>query len=293
MKGFGTNETQLIRILSKPDPNQMRLLVHTYNTRLSRNLEKDIKSETSGHFEDGLLALVRGPLATDVHLLHRAIRGLGTKESYLNDILLCRSNADIRAIKDLYQRTHNRSLISDVKGDLSFKTEELFTMALAATRAEESAPFDPAGIERDVHDFYAATAGRAGTDQLTVCRILTSRSNGQIRAIAQQYAARHHNPLSTVIAREFSGHMKDALLLIVGRAEDRAMTDAVQLEETMKGVGTKDELLVQRVIRVHWDREACDQVKRAYRYKYQKDLTSRIRGEVSGHVESLLVACLE
>merc|ERR1711939_1041570 len=93
MKGFGTDENALIRILAKPDPLQMALLKNTYNQRHRRDLEKDIRSETSKYFREGLVALVQGPLMHDVHSVHEAIKGLGTKESVLNDVLLGRSNA--------------------------------------------------------------------------------------------------------------------------------------------------------------------------------------------------------
>merc|ERR1712230_337207 len=63
---------------------------------------------------------------------HEAIKGLGTKESVLNDVLLGRSNADMRAIKQAYQETYRRALETDVKGDLSMKTERLFSMVMAA-----------------------------------------------------------------------------------------------------------------------------------------------------------------
>jgi annexin A7/11 len=66
MKGSGTNKSVLIEILSKLDPLQMALLRNTYSTRIQRNLEHDVASETSSHFKEGLVALVRGPLMQDV-----------------------------------------------------------------------------------------------------------------------------------------------------------------------------------------------------------------------------------
>jgi annexin A7/11 len=68
MKGFGTDENVLIRILSKPDPLQMSQLRTTYSARIQRNLEHDVASEVSGPFKEGLVALVRGPLMQDVSL---------------------------------------------------------------------------------------------------------------------------------------------------------------------------------------------------------------------------------
>jgi annexin A7/11 len=81
---------------------------------------------------------------------------------------------------------------------------------------------------------------------------------------------------------------------MVRRACDRIMSDAVQLEDAMAGFGTKDVLLVQRVVRVHWDRAHLDQVKRAYTHRYKKDLIQRVNGEIhtDKHYEALMVACL-
>ncbi|KAI1611495.1 glycerophosphoinositolphosphodiesterase [Exophiala viscosa] len=292
MKGFGTNESVLIQILSKPDPLQMNLLRTTYNQRHRRDLEKDIKSETSRYFEKGLVALVRGPLMDDVHNLHEAIKGLGTKESVLNDVLLGRSNADMRAIKQAYHEAYKHSLEADVKGDLSMKTERLFVMVMAATRNEESAPVIPTELDRDSIELHRAMDARVGTDQATVCSILSKRSDGQIRALAHHWQQKYHKSLEDVIKSEFSGHMQDALLLVVRRACDRAMSDATQLEDAMAGMGTKDCLLVQRVVRAHWDRAHMDQVKRAYHHRYKRDLVQRVRGETSGDYQALMVACL-
>ena len=280
MKGFGTDESTLIRILSKPDPLQMGLLKNTYNQRHRRDLEKDIKSETSKYFRDTLVALVQGPLMHDVHSVHEAIKGLGTKESVLNDVLIGRSNADLRAIKQAYHQTFKRTLESDVRGDLSAKTETLFDMITSATRNEESAPVTPQELEHDCSILHGAMGGRVGTDQIAVCSILAKRSDGQLRAINHHWQQKYHTALEKTIESEFSGHMRDALLLIVRRAADRAMSDAVQLEDAMAGAGTKDVLLVQRVVRVHWNRAHMDQVKRAYNHRFKKDLIQRVKGEI-------------
>jgi annexin A7/11 len=71
------------------------------------------------------------------------------------------------------------------------------------------------------------------------------------------------------------------------------MRDAMLLEDAMAGMGTKDALLTNRVVRMHWDRNHMQQVKGAFQHKYHKDLASRIRGETSGDYERLLIACIQ
>lgn len=212
MKGFGTDEKALIRILANKDPLQANTVRDAYARLHRRDLVADIKSETSSWFEAGLVALARGPLLNDVHLLREAMSGLGTKEKALNDVLLSRSNADINAIKSEYHRVFHRRLEDDVKGDLSMKTERHFMIVLQAQRAEDAAPIVKAEIDRDVNDLYNATEAKIGTDEMKVCSILTTRNDSQLRAIAYEYQQKFARNLEDVIRKvSYSSHRRCTL----------------------------------------------------------------------------------
>ncbi|KAK5632954.1 hypothetical protein RRF57_008668 [Xylaria bambusicola] len=86
--------------------------------------------------------------------------------------------------------------------------------------------------------------------------------------------------------------MKDALLFQLRNAVDKYMHAATLLEDAMAGMGTKDELLVARAVRYHWDRHTLENIKGAYKQRYGKSLASRIKSETSGDYERLLVACV-
>lgn len=296
MKGFGTNEALLVQTLAGVPAELTSALRLAYQQRHHRNLENDIKSETSGYFESTLVALARGPLVNDVHTLHAALGGAGTNEAKLNDVLIGRSNADMRAIKQAYHTTYHRSLEDAVRGDLSLKTEQMFMMILAATRQEESAPVIPQNVDHDVAELHRATEARGvaqGADQLTVCSILANRSDGQIRAVAQAYEHKFRVPLEKTIVKHFSGHMEQALVQCVRSGADRAMRDALLMEDAMAGPGTKDVLLLERIVRAHWDRRHLANVKGAYRHRFGRELVARVKGETSGWFEKSLVAVLE
>lgn len=208
----------------------------------------------------------------------------------LNDVLVGRSNADMRAIKQCYEQTFKKTMESDVASDLSLKTERMFQLIMRASRTEDLHPYNPAETARDVETLHLAT--RVSTDQETFFTILTQRSDNQIRAIAQLYQREHKKTLEDTIRSSFSGHMEDALVLAVGRAVDRAKADAYGMEATMKGLGTKDDLLINKTVRIHWDKQHTDQVKKAYQHFFKKDLIKRVKGETSGEYKYALVACL-
>jgi len=292
MKGFGTDEKALIAILSKKDPIQINTIRTQYDQRFMRSMVVDLDKETSGYFARGLAEISRGPLVSDCHNLMNAMKGLGTKESILDDILIGRSNADLNAIKQKYQELFKRSLQQDLKGDLSAGTEQMYDMIIAARRTEDSHPVIPQEIEQAVTDLQAGIGGFVGKNIAQVCQILTSKNDAQLRAIAQSYQQRFHKSLDGILKSSFSGHMQDALRLLVHRATNRAEAEAVRLEESMAGLGTKDELLIQRVVRCHWDRNFMNAVSQAYQQVYKKDLVKRIEGETRGDYERLMVACV-
>ena len=300
MKRLGTDEALLIRTLAHipaveiPCLNSTYAQFHSKYSKAANSLEMEIESETSGSFQKCLLSIVRGPLINDAVSLREALEGLGTREDRLNDVLIGRSNADIHAIKQAYYTRYKKSLETDIRKDMSLKTERLFMMILAGTRQEDSAPIHPTSVDADVQKLYDATEGRVGTEELTVCSILSNRSDGQIRAIAHGYNKTWGKSLEKVIEKEFSGHMEKALLQMVQCGCDRAKRDATSLYLSMKGMGTKDERLIALVTSLHWDRQHMAQVKGAYQHHVsKKGLVDRIKSETRGDYERCLVAMLE
>ncbi|KAB2569439.1 Annexin A7 [Lasiodiplodia theobromae] len=296
MKGFGTDEKAVIRVISKLDPVQIYSVRQTYNQRFMRDLQRDLEKETSGDFRDALLAVARGPLQQDCHTLYHAMKGMGTKESDLNDVLCGRSNADIHAIRQEYRKMFNKDLEADLRGDLSAGTETLFVMLAAGTRHEESTPVIPQNIEQAATELQNSMGtGPIGLNKNAIhtCQVLTQLSDNELRAVSEAYQRRYHQSLTKAIESKFSGHMKDALHLTLVRALNRPMAEAELLEDAMAGAGTHDRHLIDRVVRVHWDRGFKEAVKQAYRAKYGKDLRKRIEGETRGDYERLLVAMIE
>ncbi|KAJ5652192.1 annexin ANXC3.2 [Penicillium longicatenatum] len=290
MKGFGTDDKTLIMVLAPLDPLQMAAVRAAYSKGHRRDLHKDIESETTGHFEEGLLAIVDGPLRYDADSAREAVKGLGTKEWLLNDVLLGRSNADIHAIKTAYEHSFHRSLVQDVKDDLSMKTADLFTAVLRGARQDEYVPINHQNIESSARAIHETTAGRVVNDATEVCAIFARSSDAELRAITHAFQERYHLSLEKHLKECFSGHLEDALVHILRSANDPVMRDACLINSC---IGSADELLVSRIVRLHWNRPHMNQVKLAYRHRFGKDLVSRIRNEVDGDCGRLLVALLE
>lgn len=245
-------------------------------------------------FKDAVRAVVLGPLEFDVWLLNRAMEGLGTKEVFLDMVLLGRKNGDIDAIKEGYFRKYKKHLFDVIRSELSGEVEALFTNALESRRADESAPINDAQIEVDVKDLYTAMVGKSEGNK--VSEILVTRSDAQIKRIIEVYERRYKGKtLEEVVKKKFKSHMEDALLYILQGAQNKPLRDAKLLEKTMKGFGTKDEELAYRLAMLHWDKAHFGLVKAAYKAEFPKrvSLTARVKDETSGDQQKFLVALLE
>jgi annexin A7/11 len=295
MKGLGTDEATLIRILAHADPLYIAKLKHTFTQRLGRSLEKDVKSEVSGNLERILLTFIHGPLLQDVNAVRNAVKGLGTNEQLLNDVLVGRSNADLNAIKRAYSDTFHRSLDQDVSDDLSGRTRQIFTMILAANRPEETAPIDPQAINHDVDELHNALLRPADSDIIVIARILTGRSDAQLRAIDQTYNQLHKPSLYKHIVDGVTGHPKDIFVAMLRRATDPVTYDMEKIRDCLTGYGIKpnDTLLSERISRLHWNKPHMHAVKEAYKKKCGKDLVKSLAEATSGDYMRALIAAMD
>ncbi|KIY74007.1 Annexin [Cylindrobasidium torrendii FP15055 ss-10] len=303
-KGMGSKKDKIVTILAPLEPMKMAVLQHAFTTKIGKQLGPLLDSElssmvgTTTDLQQLVHGLVLGPLFCDAWIVSECLKGLGTREDLLNEVLLGRSNEDIQLLAQAYPSVAGgRQLLADVQGDLSGKTARLFTMALAASR-ETGLVVNDAEVQKDVDELYKAGQGKAGTDEIAFCRILTGRSPQHLGQVEERYS-RQHKSLTKIIKAEFSGHMQSALLHIVKGVKHKRASfgegvwrDVKYLEKAMKGRGTDDFALICRTLRASWNPQRMQQIKHAYKSRYSKYLDERVKKETSGDYRTLLVALI-
>lgn len=90
----------------------LQIIQRTYKTHFGKDLMEDVKSETSGNFENLLVALLTPIVDFYVKELNDAMAGIGTNEDVLIEILCTMSNYEIHAIKHAYERCKCSNLLN-------------------------------------------------------------------------------------------------------------------------------------------------------------------------------------
>ncbi|ORY62705.1 hypothetical protein BCR35DRAFT_355111 [Leucosporidium creatinivorum] len=317
-KGFGTDEAKITSIIMPMPAVRLPVLKYAYKAREGKDLEKLLEKELRGNYETLVLQVVQGPLYADLENIYEACKGLGTNEVLLTEILIGRPPLAYDLLRSAFQARYSKSLEKTVLDELSFKTKGAMQVALLGDWKDQPM----GGRTGDMESGLGGVGGFGGmgavhaqvnqqmvqgdlqslskcfgmdTDQSLLSSILFTRSPLHLNALQQAYLQQKKHPLTRKIKQSIDGHLKEMYLhALEGGKKDTtgAWRDAKLIHKAMAGLGTKDLLLIMRIVRAHWDRNHFAQVKQAYKAKYSKDLSSAVMNETSGDYREALMAII-
>ena len=115
--GAGTDEKAIINIIVNRNAAQRAEIRNYYKSCFGKDLIKRLKEDTSGNFKDVIAGMFMTPAEFDAMCLYKAMKGLGTDEGVLIEIIGTRTNEQLQQVKDVFQRVYNESLEKWVKGE--------------------------------------------------------------------------------------------------------------------------------------------------------------------------------
>ena len=286
MKGFGTDEKAIIKIIANRTNRERLAMIDSFKKQFNRDLIKDLKSELRGNFENATLALFQDPVTYDCQSLKKAMKGLGTNEDTLIEILATRPNYYINDIKQKYLKLYGKTLEQDLNSDLSGDLKKVMLTLSSAFRSENANPNEADCLDK-AEQLYKAGEKRLGTNEKVFYDILTKASPQELTLIDKFYKQKHNHGLLTAIDKEFSGNMKKLLKTIVYVSLNPSEYFATRVNYAVKGLGTKDTLLIRVLVTRH--EIDLPQIKEAYKRLYKKDLIKAVEDDTSGDYKRLLV----
>jgi len=288
MKGLGTDESVLISILGNRTYKQRRAIQTFYKQFYGKDLTKELDSETSGNFCKTLKALLMHPIEYDAWTLNQAVKGLGTDEDDIIEIMVTRSNEQLKLINKAYKTKYKESLEDALIGDTSGDFRRLLVSLNNGSR-DESGNVDKALAHKDAADLYEAGEKKWGTDEATFNRIMASRNFRQLVAMFEEYEKISNKKIKQVLKSELSGNLLNGMLVIEAFSRDPTSYFAQLLKKTMAGLGTKDADLIRLVVtRSEVDLE---DIKRDFMKLTGGETLERwIEGDCSGDYKKLLLA---
>ena len=257
-----------------------------YKGYYGKELIEDVNSALSGNFRRVIVDLFRTPEERDAIYLYKAMKGAGTDEETLIEIICSRSNVELQKIIQEYKKLYNQNLEDKVSSDTSGSVKKLLVSLLQCRRSENSTPND-GECKKVAELLYKSGEGKLGTDEENFNKVFALSSPPELFSINNFYSELSSRSLEDAVKKEFSGNMKAALKAILESIISPSIYYAKRVKKAVKGLGTKDKMLIRNIC----SREGINmkEIRESYKQLYGKEMVDDIKGDTSGDYQKILM----
>uniref|UniRef100_A0A8C2WBT2 Annexin n=1 Tax=Cyclopterus lumpus TaxID=8103 RepID=A0A8C2WBT2_CYCLU len=275
------DEQTIIDILTKRTYSQRRDIAFSYERRAKKDMISALKAELSGSLETVILGLMKSTAQYDASLIRGSIKGAGTDEETLIEVLCSRSNNELVEIKKVYKELFKKDLEKDVAGDTSGNFAKLLLALVQTKRAEPSSMVDYEKIDEDARALYEAGVKIKGTDVPTWISIMSERSVPHLQKVFQRYKSYSPYDMQESIMKEVKGDLQRSFLVLVQCFENKQLYFANRLNEAMKSKGAKEKMVTRIIVsRCEVDlKKICSEYKTNLGESLQKTIMEHTKGD--------------
>nr|AMP46316.1 annexin 13 [Spironucleus barkhanus] len=280
MKGLGTNEQVIFEVASSHTAEERFSIAEAFVGLYGDTLEKWFKKELSGNLEKLMVPLFKGRYAMWAQFINDAVKGAGTDERSLIELVFLMNDADQQRVEIEYQRLFGKQLKQSIENDIS--GGHWAKLIRAWLHAKNDSGADP---EKIADDLWNAAKG-AGTDEQVFMQILANCHADLYRKVCDVFLMKYRKDLAEIIKREFSGKSEDAFMSAHYSLYDKRVAVARQLKLAYKGAGT-DEMQLIRATVLFSDRVRGHELKEAY--QIFGDVLKDTKRDLTGKFEKAVI----
>uniref|UniRef100_A0A4W5K3Z7 Annexin n=1 Tax=Hucho hucho TaxID=62062 RepID=A0A4W5K3Z7_9TELE len=268
MKGIGSDKEAILDLVTGRSSAQRQEIVQAYKSSYGKDLIDDLKYELTGNFERLIVSLMRPQAYHDAKEIHDAIKGAGTDEKCLIEVLASRNNQQIHDLVEAYKDAYGSDIEEDVTGETSGHFNKMLVVLLQV--------------------LFAAGEEQWGTEESIFIMLLGNRSFNHLQMVFDKYQEIAEKSVEDSIKSELSGDFERLMLAVVQCIRSVPMYFAKRLYKSMKGLGTQDNTLI-RIMICRSEIDMLD-IRECFRMCYEKSLYNMIKEDTSGDYKRTLLA---
>uniref|UniRef100_A0A1A8RDU9 Annexin n=1 Tax=Nothobranchius rachovii TaxID=451742 RepID=A0A1A8RDU9_9TELE len=288
IKTKGVDEQTVIDILTRRSAQQRQEIAFEFERTSKKDLTSALKGALSGSLETLVLGLMKTTTQYDASELKASMKGLGTDEETLIELVCSRNDDELTEIKKVYREMFKKELDKDIAGDTSGDFAKLLLALVQTKRDEPSNVVDYQKIDDDARSLYEAGVKRKGTDVVTWISIMSQRSIPHLQKVFERYKSYSPYNIKESIRKEVKGDLEKSFLTLVECFENKQLYFANRLYEAMKSKGAKEKV----VTRIMVSRCEVDlmKIRTEFRRQYKKSLYQTIAEHTKGDYQKALLS---
>jgi hypothetical protein len=145
----------------------------------------------------------------------------------------------------------------------------------------ESSPIDIKLVKRDVVELAEALESSGG--ETPMIKIIVVRSDAHLREVLRLFERTYGVNFARQMITKSKNLVGETLAHVLNGALNRPMRDALLLHQAISETAPgkeRTELLISRLVRMHWEPKHMERVKAVYRERYGRSVEDAIKREV-------------
>ena len=256
-----------------------------YQKKFGRDLIQDIDKYMGSDLKNTLMAMYKDPVEYDTDLLYFAMKGAGTNEQTITDVLCFRSFDRLNKIKEKFKEKYGKDLISEIKSETSGAYQKIAMNILEKERSKNTSP-DLDTCKKIAEEIYKAGEGKLGTNDDVFIKYFCSLSGEELALVGKEYHKNYKKNLVEIVDSEFSGDEKDLLIAILYGLISPSEFFARVIYKCVEGAGTSDDRMIRAVVtRAEEDMKI---IKKYFKQLFNKDMIETVKKDLSGNYSRLI-----
>ncbi|KAK3697343.1 hypothetical protein LTR37_017488 [Vermiconidia calcicola] len=248
------------------------------------NLSKHLKTKLAGNFGKAAYVTALGRWESEGYWANFWYQSHSSRRELLIESLMGRTNGEIWNIKGEFKdKRYSDDLVQCMEKELKmdkFRTAVL--MVLEERRQEELDIYPVEYRDRDVDTLYKALKAKQGGESVML-EIVVRRSDAHLREVLKMYKRKYSESFPDEVFKKSNNLVGEVMVHILNGVINKPARDSLLLHHAIKDIAERKvedklryELLISRLVRIHWDKAHLQKVKDYYWNNYKKNLENDI-----------------
>ena len=263
-----SDKTKIVEFICKLNKEQRMKLKETYVASYGTELIKDLEKVLSGNVEKLVCGLIKAFIDFDAEQIYLSMKGLGTDEDTLSEMIATKPSRHLNKIKQRYPELYNETLENDIKGDTSDYYRNILIAMIQGGRSDNPYP-----NSQKMKDIVNKLNDDNENIKESFVSYLVNCSYGEICTICREYEKIHNKNILEGIKNKFGKDEYNFFNVLLNYISDPGKFFAEKIH------GFKDKDLIRIIVS---NEEILNDIKDAYKELYNTELIDDIKNNTDG-----------
>ena len=260
------NIDTIIEIICSKSQSQIKKLNNQYETEYKVNLKETLEKKLKDELKDLIIALLQDPIEYDANEVYKSIKGLGTDDDALIELIATRTPNRLKEVSKKYFEMRNVSMDFDIKNDTSQAYGKLITEMSKGERNEN--PYPNIKKIKDICDELTKEIGSGKIDKDIFVKYFSELSFFELRMLYNVFEKEKDMNIIEFINEKFGSDSRKLYQTFFSYLIDPYKYFAQRIHLW------KDKIVIRIIVS---QRDSLEEIKKKYKVLYDKNLVDDIK----------------